>query len=283
MSVPSPSPSSSPSPLPSSSTSAPQSSPSSSYQPTDRLDNKIAVIVGGAGAIGSETARLLASKGAHIALVHRASEPERLDEILQTLPGQGHKSYVASVTDSSSLKAVAQQIQNEMGNTNILINAAGFTQSVPLSDLEGLTDELIDSIFQVNWRGVFATIRAFAPQMREASDAVIVNISSIAATTGTGSNLAYAASKAATDLMTKSLAKALAPGMRVVGVSPGVVNTGFVPGRTESFNEKAAASTPLRRVGEANDVAQAILSLTTSLAFTTGTTFVVDGGRHLVA
>lgn len=253
----------------------------STYQPIDRLDHKIAVIVGGAGAIGAETARLLAGRGARIALIHRKDEPARTDAILKTLPGTGHKVYTASVTDSASLNAVAKRIQTEMGNTNILINAAGFTEAVPSNDLEGLTDELIDSIFQVNWRGVFATIRAFAPQLKEAADAVIVNISSIAATTGTGSNLAYAASKAGTDLMTKSLAKALSPDMRVVGIAPGVVNTGFVPGRSESFNQKAAAATPLRRVGEACDVAQAILALTTSLAFATGTTMVVDGGRHL--
>ena len=255
----------------------------STYQPVDRLDHKIAVIVGGAGAIGAETARLLASKGAQIAIVHRKNEPERTNAVLKSLSGSGHKAYTASVTDSASLKKVAEQIKTEMGNTNILINAAGFTEAVPLNDLEGLTDELIDSIFQVNWRGVFATIRAFAPQMKEAKDAVVVNISSIAATTGTGSNLAYAASKAATDLMTKSLAKALSPDMRVVGISPGVVNTGFVPGRSESSNQKAASATPLRRVGEAEDVAQAILALTTSLAFATGTTLVVDGGRHLGA
>ena len=255
----------------------------STYQPVDRLDHKIAVIVGGAGAIGAETARLLASKGAQIAIVHRKNEPERTNAVLKSLSGSGHKAYTASVTDSASLKQVAEQIKSEMGNANILINAAGFTETVPLNDLEGLTDELIDRIFQVNWRGVFATIRAFAPQMKEAKDAVVVNISSIAATTGTGSNLAYAASKAATDLMTKSLAKALSPDMRVVGISPGVVNTGFVPGRSESFNQKAASATPLRRVGEAEDVAQAILALTTSLAFATGTTLVVDGGRHLGA
>lgn len=253
----------------------------STYLPGDDLTNKIVVIVGGAGAIGAEAARLLSSKGARIALIHRADDPDRLNKIVDTLHGSGHKFYTASVTDSASLKHAADQIKNEMGPANVLINTAGFTQSVPLNDLEGLTDELIDSIFQVNFRGVFATIRAFAPQMKEAKDAVVINISSIAATTGTGSNLAYAASKAATDIMTKSLAKALAPDMRVVGIAPGVVNTGFVPGRSESFNQKAAASTPLKRVGAAEDVAQAILALTTSLAFTTGTTIVVDGGRQL--
>ena len=131
----------------------------STYQPVDRLDHKIAVIVGGAGAIGAETARLLASKGAQIAIVHRKDEPERTNAVLKSLSGTGHKVYTASVTDSASLKKVSEQIKAEMGATNILINAAGFTEAVPLNDLEGLTDDLIDSIFQVNWRGVFATIR----------------------------------------------------------------------------------------------------------------------------
>lgn len=255
----------------------------STYQPISRLDGKVAVIIGGAGAIGEATARHFAALGARVALVHRNDDPARTQPILQSLSGGGHKFYTASVTDSASLKAVAAHIQTDMGPANILVNSAGFTQPVPLNDLEALSDELIDSIFQVNWRGVFASIRAFTPQMKTAQDAVIINVSSIAAFTGVGSNLAYAASKAGTDLMTKALAKALSPDLRVVGISPGVVNTSFVPGRGPEFNQKAASTTPLRRVGEAEDVAQAIVALTTSLAFATGTTLVVDGGRHLVA
>jgi 3-oxoacyl-[acyl-carrier protein] reductase len=259
------------------------SNPPSTYQPSDRLDGRVAVIVGGAGAIGAVTARRLAERGARIALVHRSHEPDRTQAVIATLPGAGHRVYTASVTDSAALKAAALAVQADMGAASILVNCAGFTQPVPLADLNGLSDELIDSIFQVNWRGVFATIRAFAPQMKTAADSVVINVSSIAATTGQGSNLAYAASKAATDLMTKALAKALSPEVRVVGISPGVVNTGFVPGRGPEFNQKAAATTPLRRVGEAEDVAQAIVALSTSLAFSTGITLVVDGGRHLVA
>jgi 3-oxoacyl-[acyl-carrier protein] reductase len=255
----------------------------STYQPISRLDGKVAVIIGGAGAIGEATAHHFAALGARVALVHRSDDPARTQPILQSLSGTGHKFYTASVTDSASLKAVAAQIQADMSAANILVNSAGFTQPVPLNDLEALSDELIDSIFQVNWRGVFASIRAFTPQMKEAQDAVVINVSSIAAFTGVGSNLAYAAAKAGTDLMTKALAKALSPDMRVVGISPGVVNTAFVPGRGPEFNQKAASTTPLRRVGEAEDVAQAIVALTTSLAFATGTTLVVDGGRHLVA
>jgi 3-oxoacyl-[acyl-carrier protein] reductase len=255
----------------------------STFQPISKLDGKVAVIVGGAGAIGIATARHFAALGARVALVHRDTDPARTQPILDSLHGGGHQFYTASVTDSESLKQVAAQIQNDMGAIHILVNSAGFTQPVPLNDLEALSDELIDSIFQVNWRGVFATIRAFTPWMKKAQDPVIINVSSIAAFTGVGSNLAYASAKAGTDLMTKALAKALSPELRVVGISPGVVNTSFVPGRGPEFNQKAASTTPLRRVGEAEDVAQAIVALTTTLAFTTGTTLVVDGGRHLVS
>jgi 3-oxoacyl-[acyl-carrier protein] reductase len=81
--------------------------------------------------------------------------------------------------------------------------------------------------------------------------------------------------------MTKSLARALAPEIRVLGVAPGVVDTGFVPGRGAEFNAKTAATTPLRRVATAEDVAEAVLACATSLSFSTGTTLVVDGGRSL--
>jgi len=255
----------------------------STFQPISRLDGKVAVIIGGAGAIGIATARQFAALGARVALVHRSTDPARTQPILASLQGSGHQFYTASVTDSASLNNVAAQIQNDMGAIHILVNSAGFTQPVPLNDLEALSDELIDSIFQVNWRGVFASIRAFTPHMKKAQDPVIINVSSIAAFTGMGSNLAYAAAKAGTDLMTKALAKALSPELRVVGISPGVVNTSFVPGRGPEFNQKAASATPLRRVGESEDVAQAIVALTTTLAFATGTTLVVDGGRHLVS
>ena len=254
------------------------------YAPVDRLDGRVAVIVGGAGAIGAQTARRLAALGARVALVHRGPGPAKADAVLAMLPAVAagpHAAFIAEVTDSASLTRAAAEVAAQMGPAAILVNSAGFTQAVPVADLDGLTDELIDRIFQVNWRGAFATVRAFAPQMRAVPDAVVVNVSSIAAFTGQGSNLAYAAAKAGTDLMTKALAKALAPQLRVVGVSPGVVNTGFVPGRGADFNAKAAAATPLRRVGEADDVARAIVALVTTMSFANGTTVVVDGGRHL--
>jgi 3-oxoacyl-[acyl-carrier protein] reductase len=147
------------------------------------------------------------------------------------------------------------------------------------ADLDGLDDDLIDAILTANVRGPFAMIRAFAPLLRESGDAVIVNISSLAASQGTGSNIIYGASKAALDTMSMALARVLGPEIRVVCVSPGVVNTG--PGRTQEMMDKAAAATPLKRAVEADDVALAVMACITHLRHTTGSVITVDAGRHL--
>jgi len=136
-------------------------------------------------------------------------------------------------------------------------------------------------MFQVNWRGQFAAIRTFAPLLKASRDGVIVSISSIAAFTGVGSSIAYCAAKAGIDVMTKALARALAPEVRVLAVSPGVVDTAFVPGRGADFNDKVAASTPLQRVGDAEDIAAAITACITMLGYSTGHIVQVDGGRPL--
>ena len=250
------------------------------FSPQSRLDDRVAVIAGGLGAIGRATATRLAALGARIVILHRRPQSEA-DEFLRTLPGTGHFGVVASITDSSGLADAARAVREKTGKAQILVNTAGFTQPVPIADLEGLDDGLIDSIFEANWRGVFATIRAFHPLLKESGDGLIVNVSSISATTGIGSNLAYAASKAALDVMGKSLARVMAPQVRVLTVSPGAVESSFVPGRGADFNAKTAATTPLKRVGLPEDVAAAIEACATTLRFATGQVIVVDGGRAL--
>ena len=141
---------------------------------------------------------------------------------------------------------------------------------VPHHDLEALTDELIDQVLTANVRGPFATIRAFAPLLKASGDGVIVNISSGAAQRGSGSSIIYGASKAALDTMSMALARVLAPEVRVVVVAPGMVHTGFVPGRSEEMMLKAAMATPLKRQIEAEDVALAVLSCVTHRSATTG-------------
>jgi len=132
-----------------------------------------------------------------------------------------------------------------------------------------------------NVRGPFATIRAFVPLLRATGDGVIVNISSGAAEHGTGSSIFYGASKAALTTMSMALARVLGPEIRVVIVAPGMVHTGFVPGRTEEMMAKAAMATPLKRAVEAHDVALAVMASITLLTHTTGSIVSVDAGRHL--
>ena len=167
------------------------------------------------------------------------------------------------------------------GRADILVNSAGFTRMVAHSDLEALDDDLIDAVLTANVRGPFATMRAFVPLLSATGDAVIVNISSGAAERGTGSSIIYGASKAALNTMSLALARVLGPEIRVVIVSPGMVHTGFVPGRTEEMMAKAARATPLKRAVEADDVALAVMACITHLKHTTGSIVTVDAGRHL--
>ena len=246
------------------------------------LDGRLALVVGGSGGIGAASARILAGAGARVIVTHTARSAEAAASLAASLPGSGHIALPADVADTPSLLALRDGVRAQCGELlHVLVNAAGFTKPVPHADLEGLDDALIDRLFAVNWRGQFAAIRTFAPMLKASGNGLIVSISSIAGQTGIGSSVAYCAVKAGIDVMTKSLARALAPEIRVMGVAPGVVDTGFVPGRGPEFRLKAAATTPLGRVATAEDVAEAVLACATSLRFSTGTTVVVDGGRSL--
>ncbi len=250
------------------------------FAPIDRLDGRNVVVAGGLGAVGRATALRAAALGARVAVLHRRA-PAECEAFLATLPGDGHFGLVASITDSSSLAQAAEQARARCGVVHVLVNTAGFTKPVAAANLDALDDALIDAIFAANWRGVFATIRAFHALLVASGDGLVVNVSSISAQTGVASNVAYAAAKAGIDVLGKSLAKALAPAVRVLTVSPGVVDSTFVPGRGADFNAKTAATTPLKRIGRPEDVAAAIMACATQLRFATGQVLVVDGGRSL--
>ncbi|MBV8473770.1 MAG: SDR family oxidoreductase, partial [Hyphomicrobiales bacterium] len=223
-----------------------------------------------------------AGAGARVIVTHMPGLDEAAEKVVASLPGSGHTALPANVADTPSLIALRDGVRQRYGEAlHVLVNAAGFTKPVPHADLEALDDELIDRMFAVNWRGQFATIRTFAPMLKASGDGLIVSISSIAANTGSGSSIAYCAAKAGIEVMTKSLGRALAPEVRVMSVAPGVVDTSFVPGRGADFNAKTAATTPLRRIGTAEDIAEAVLACATTLRFSTGSTVVVDGGRSL--
>src|SRR5438067_1386801 len=244
------------------------------------LQGKVAVVTGASSGIGAASARLFAEAGARVVVGYNKGI-DRANAVVSGLAGTGHKAMHLPLEDTGRIKKVAAAVQEEFGRTDVLVNSAGFTRMVPHHDLEALDDELIDRVLTANVRGPFATIRAFVPLLKASGDGVIVNISSGAAQSGTGSSIIYGASKAALNTMSMALARVLGPEIRVVVVAPGMVHTGFVPGRTEEMMAKAAMATPLKRAIEAEDVALAVISCVTHLTHTTGSIISVDAGRHL--
>ena len=187
----------------------------------------------------------------------------------------------ASVVDSNALMAAATSVAETEGKLDVLVNNAGTSKVVPHRDLEALDDEFFDLVMSTNVRGAFASVRAFQSLLAEGAGGLVVNISSLAARMANGSNIAYCASKAAMDNMTMSLARALAPEIRVVSVAPGLVDTELTRQWSPEVREQMIADTPLGRLADADDVAEAVLAVVTSLAMTTGSVIPVDGGRPL--
>lgn len=244
------------------------------------LSGQVAIVTGGAGGIGSAISRTLAQAGATVVMTYN-SDLAKANALLATLPGTGHAVAQASVTDSGSLKKLVSFVAERYGRLDILVNNAGITTPVPHGDLDALTDDWIDRIFQTNWRGTFAMIRACKALLMADAGGLVVNISSVAGQTGIGSNVAYCASKAAIDSLTRSLARALAPQIRVVSVSPGWVMGEYANRADPAYLQAQIDATPLGRLATADDVANAVLALATTLTFTTGSIIPVDGGRPL--
>ena len=240
-------------------------------------------MTGGAGGIGTVVCRALAREGFRVAVGFGRSR-EAAAALAGKLPGGPHLAVAADVTDSAALSAVAERVADELGGCDVLVNAAGVTRFVPHSDLDALDDELIDEILRTNVRGAIAAVRALRPLLDRSGrpgGGIVVNISSIAAVTAMGSNVAYCASKAALDSVTRSLARALAPRIRVVSVSPGVVDTEFIRSLDPAWRDDQLGRTPLGRLASPEDVAAAVLAVVRDLTFTTGGVIAVDGGRPL--
>ena len=244
------------------------------------LKDQVALVTGGGGGIGSAICRRLATEGARIVITYN-SDRAKAEALASSLPGDDHLALQAPVEDSAAQRRLAQAIDDRYGRLDVLVNNAGVTQAVPHDDLEQLDDELIDRIFRVNWRGAFASIRALKELLMAGEGGLVVNISSIAGRTGVGSNVAYCASKAAMDSMTRSLARALAPQIRVLSVSPGWVNGEYAQRMPRALIAEQESKTPLGRIAEADDVAAAVYAAAVHLKFSTGDIIPVDGGRPL--
>ncbi len=240
----------------------------------------MALVTGASRGLGATTAGTLAAAGARVILTHRDSAGDA-EQVRAGLPGDGHRVLQASVLESGALAQAARSVAETEGRLDILVNNAGVTKFVPHGDLDGLDDDLFDLIMRTNVRGAFACARAFRSLLAADGGGLIVNITSIAGRTAFGSNVAYCASKAALDSITMSLARALAPDIRVVSVSPGLVDTELSRSWDPAVRQYQIDATPLGRLANPDEVGRAVLAVATTLDFTTGAVIAVDGGRPL--
>ncbi|MEJ8824488.1 SDR family oxidoreductase [Variovorax humicola] len=244
------------------------------------LEGKVAVVSGGSSGIGAACARLLASEGARVVIGYNGGR-ERAEALLSEIAGDGHTFAHIPLEDFPAHDTLAADLEKRFGSIDVLVNSAGRTQRVPHQDLDRMTPSLFSDILLANAGGTFSLTRALIPLLRKGRDSVVVNVSSVSAMTGSGSNIAYCAAKAATETMALSFARVFGPNVRFINVAPASVDTAFVAGRTRAELEKKAATTPLGRVVTPEDVAQAVFACIAHLRTATGSRVVIDGGFTL--
>jgi 3-oxoacyl-[acyl-carrier protein] reductase len=249
-----------------------------------KLSGRVALVTGGGTGMGRAIAETFAREGAKVAVNYSRSGAEAEEVVSAICAGGGTAMAIgADVSKDSEVREMVNQVGRAFGRLDVLVNNAGWSTRVPHDKLEDLTDEIWDRTFNTNVRGVFYCVRAAVPLLRREEGASIVNVSSTAGLTGMGSSMAYAASKAAVATLTRSLARALAPQIRVNAIAPGLVRTRFANWPAETF-DAGEVGTPLKRLPTVDEIARLTLFLVSDATSITGEMMVIDGGlTHLGA
>jgi 3-oxoacyl-[acyl-carrier protein] reductase len=247
------------------------------------VGERTAIVTGGATGIGRAIATRLAAAGFRVAINYSASEAEALDAA-SALDEIGAECMVVrgDVAEDADCRRLTGEVVARWGRVDALINNAGYTRAVPIADLDDVVESDWDRTFAVNVKGPFLMTRACAPMLREARGCV-VNVSSTAGLNGVGSSIAYSASKASLNNLTLSLARALAPHVRVNAVLPGYVETRWnartLGERLPAVRKLVAQQTLLGGLAQPEHVAQIVGSIVDGMDWVTGELIVADGGR----
>ncbi|RSY88662.1 SDR family NAD(P)-dependent oxidoreductase [Sphingomonas koreensis] len=249
------------------------------------MEGMAAIVTGGGTGIGAAVVRRLAERGVRCAINYASSRDAA--EALAAEIGNGSIAVKADIADDAQCRALAAAALEAFGRIDLLVNNSGKTKFANHEDLEALSaDDFLD-IYRLNAVAPFQMIRACASAMREGPASAVVNIASVAGVFGNGSSVAYAASKGALATMTKSLARVLAPAIRVNAVAPGYVGTGWFSERMtreafEAFEQFIASQTPMQMAAHAEDIAGPVVNLLDPASrVITGETVLLDAGAHL--
>ena len=232
------------------------------------LNNRTAIVTGGGTGIGRAVSMLLAKQGAAVAIVYSRSEDDA-KETVSTISKNGGQAIAlqADIAHMTSVGVMTEMVAKSFGGIDYLVNNAGITHQLQFNDLDAINDSIWDELFAVNVKGTFHCCQAAAPFLKQRPDSAIVNIGSIAGETGYGSSLPYAVSKSAVHGMTRSLARALAPRIRVNGIAPGAVATRWWKGNEEKMYN-LSGHLPLQRISTSEDIAALVLMLLTAESVT---------------
>lgn len=242
--------------------------------------NKTALITGSATGIGRATAFQMAERGYNIVVNFSRSQAEA-EETVHGVKDRGAQVllFQADVADDQSVRSMIDATMSRFGRLDVLVNNAGTTHFINHTDLEAVTDQVWDDILNVNLRGLFSCCRAAMPFLK-ATKGNIVNVASVAGLAGSGSSIPYAASKGAVITLTKSLARAFAPEVRVNAVAPGPVVSRWLADHQDMV-QAAMKLTPMQKPSSPDDIADAIVFLADVSTLMTGQVVVIDGGRTM--
>ncbi len=244
-----------------------------------KFEKKTVVVTGGSTGIGRAMCLAFAREGAAVVVNYNRSKTEA-DEVVAQIENCGGRALAVQADvsrDREARRLIASSVDRFSG-LDLLINNAGWTRFIPHHELERLSDEVLENTWGVIVNGSIYCSRAAVPHLKASSAASIINITSIAAYTAQGSSLIYVAAKAALASVTKALARALAPEIRVNAIAPGFIDTGFVNWTPEVL-EGLQKPTRLGSAIDPEDVAKAALYLAADAKSTTGQTILVDAGN----
>ena len=251
------------------------------------MKEKVAIVTGSATGVGAATAVLLAEKGCNVVINYSRSKEEAM-ATAQLVEQHNVECIVfkADVSNDDECKSMVEAAIKKWGKIDYLVNNAGKTKFNPFENLDGLSGEDFLDIYSVNVVGPYQMIKAVVPYMKQQGGGAIVNDSSLAGINGVGSSIAYVTSKAALNIMTKSLAHVLGPEIRINTVAPGPIQTRWLKGGMgdEAYSaliEQAENELPLKQVATAEDVAETLVWFLEGAKLITGEVLIVDSGAHL--